>query len=58
MIKLFCPLFWIKSISPLGDWVSQRLRDRYHVNEKKMFFGQRKETRKKSMDKEKMQIML
>ena len=24
MIKLFCPLFWIRSISPLGDWKQLR----------------------------------
>ena len=58
MIKLFCPLFWIRSISPLGDWVSQRPRDRCHVNEKKNVFGQRKETRKKGFRQRKIQIKL
>ena len=53
MIKLFCPLFWIRSISPLGDWVSQRPRDRCHVNERKKCFLDREKNEEKGFGQRK-----
>ena len=53
MIKLFCPLFWIRSISPLGDWVSHRPRDRCHVNERKNVFWTKKRNEEKEFGQRK-----